>query len=75
MKTNKNNVKERILTEEDYIYCPRLSNSLKKLLEVHPNGVEDEKICKMLLIDQYELNKMYDNIIKKFRTHIGIKED
>lgn len=69
---NKKQVKEKIENDPDYIHCPRLGNSLKKLLDVVENssGIPDERICKVLLISQKELDSIYESAIKKLREYM-----
>ena len=67
-------LKKRILEEEDFIYCPRLGNSLSRLLEKNANGVNDERIKKVLLISQDEIHLWYNNAIEKLRKALKIEE-
>lgn len=60
-------IKKRIIEEEDFIYCPRLGNSLSKLIEKYPDGIEDERIEKVLLISPQELKEIYESAIKKLK--------
>ncbi len=76
-KDKKSGMRERIENDEDFIYCPRLSNSLNSLLKVHPNGVENDRISKVLLISEDEVESIFQRAIKKFRKilNISVKED
>jgi len=60
-------LKKRILEEEDFIYCPRLGNSLSKLVEKNPDGVDDERIEKVLLMSQEDIKKWYNSALDKLR--------
>lgn len=71
-KKNKDNVKELIDTDEDFIYCPRLGNSLKKLMDKNPDGVDDERIAKVLLLEEEEVEGIFASAIKKIRKSMGI---
>jgi len=44
-------LKHKIDTEEDFVYCPRLKNSLSNFINKHPNGVDNVRIadCKNLV--------------------------
>ena len=66
-------IKDRILSEEDFIYCPRLGNSVEKLIEKNPSGVNDERIQKILLLSKKDLNQWYNNAIMKLRKKLNIK--
>ena len=74
MKMVKKNyyVKDKIYNDEDFIYCPRLGNSLKKLIETNPEGVDDERIAKVLLIEEDEVQSIFESAIKKFRKSMGL---
>jgi len=66
---NKYDFKKRILEEEDYIKCPRSSNSLKQYLTKSPEVIDDKVIAKLLMINLEEVQKIYDEAVKL------IKED
>lgn len=71
--TNKEKIKEKIETEEDFIYCPRLGNSLDKFVEKNPDGVDDEKIAKVLLIETEEVETIFQSAISKIRKNLKLK--
>lgn len=64
---NKKKLKKRIMEEDDFIYCPRLGNSLSKLLDKYPEGVENDRIQKILLLSEKEVSEIYESAIKKLR--------
>ena len=75
--TNGNDIEEtkrRINEEEDFIYCPRLENSIKAMINKNPNGVDDERISRVLLITEDEVKSLYNSAIKKLRKFLGIKK-
>lgn len=72
MANNKKDIKDRILEEEDFIYCPRLGNSLEKLIEKNPEGVDDERISKVLLMEEDEVKSIFAQAIEKIRNKIGL---
>lgn len=72
---NKKILQKKIKEEEDFIYCPRLSNSLENLLDKNPNGVDDERIKKVLLISDKELESLYNSALNKLRDALGVKRD
>lgn len=67
---NKKAIKKKIMEDEDFIYCPRLGNSLEKLMDITDNsmGVSDDRICKVLLISKKELDTIYNNAISKLKN-------
>jgi hypothetical protein len=74
MGKDKSSIKKRIEEEEDYIYCPRLGNSLSTLIDKNPDGVDDERIMKVLLMDEDELQEVYDSALNKLRKTLNIDE-
>lgn len=72
-KKNKEDIEDLIKNDEDFIYCPRLGNSLEKLIEKNPEGVDDERIAKVLLLSEDEVVELFDSAIRKIRSSIGIK--
>jgi len=69
-----NTIKLKIETEDDFIYCPRLGNSLKKLIEKNPDGVDESRIAKVLLISEEEVKELFDSAISKIRNLMEIEE-
>lgn len=72
MVTKKKTVKEKIYEDEDFIYCPRLGNSLKKLINKNPEGVDNKRIAKVLMMTEEEVEETYESALKKFREALGI---
>ena len=68
---NKEDFKKRILEEEDFIKCPRSSNSLQKFLIKAPEVVEDKAIAKLLMIEVEEVQKIYDEAVKKIKEDLS----
>ena len=64
--------KKRINTEEDFIDYPKFKNSVKKLIEKYPDGVEDETIAKVLLMTEEEVNEIYLDSIEKIKNKLGV---
>ena len=71
-KKAKKTIKQKILEEEDFIYCPRLGNSLKNLMDKNPEGIANERIAKVLLMTEEEVDAIYNSAIEKFREALGI---
>ncbi len=65
-------LKKRIFEEEDFIYCPRLGNSLERLMDKNASGVEDERIEKVLLMTTEEFKEHYEKALKKLRKALGV---
>ena len=60
-------LRKRIIEDPDFIYCPRLGNSLKKLIDKHPEGIDDERIEKVLLMSAKEVEATYNSALEKLR--------
>ncbi len=69
----KQKIKTRIETEEDFIYCPRLSNSIKNVLKAHPDGIDNERIAKIMLTTEQTVETLFQSAIKKIRNFLKIK--
>lgn len=72
MPKNKESLMEMIYHDEDYIYCPRLGNSLKKLIDKNPDGVDTERIAKVLLMSEEEVEKIFEESLIKLRKKLGL---
>lgn len=70
---NKKEIIKKIEEDEDFIYCPRLGNSLENLLDKHPDGVDDDRIQKVLLISPLKFKELYESAIAKFRKSLGVE--
>ena len=66
-------IKKKIVEDGDFIYCPRLGNSLDKLIERHPEGIDDERIQKVLLLSEDELKEIYESALNKLRKALKDK--
>ena len=69
---DKRTIVDKIKNDEDYIYCPRLNNSLKSFVNTHPDSVDEERIAKVLLIDVNEVKAIFNNAIKKIRKKLKL---
>jgi len=65
---DKDDIERRIREEVDYIRYPKLSNSLERFLNKHPEGVEDPVIARLLMITEEEVQKIYEEAIDKLRA-------
>jgi hypothetical protein len=62
-----NNRDKRIDEDRDFINSPKYNNSLKKLLDEHPDGVSDSVICRVLKIEETELESIYLKALMKLK--------
>ena len=67
---NKEDLKKKILEEEDFIKCPRSLNSLEKFLAKSPEVVEDRTIAKLLMIEEKEVQEIYNEAVKIIKTNL-----
>ena len=64
--------KHNIEEDEDFIDCPKFKNSIKKLIDKHPDGIEDDMIAKVLNITPQEVKKIYAGAIVKLQKSLDI---
>lgn len=60
-------VRERLSTEDDFIFLPRYEYSLKRLLERYPDGVPEKLIAQGLLITEDEVTLVYNRAVRKLQ--------
>ena len=62
----------KIKEEEDYIDYPKFKNSIKKLIDKYPDGVDKEVIAKVLMMSEDEVAETYASAIKKLQASLGV---
>jgi len=67
-------LKRRLLEEEDFVFAKRFGNSLKAVRKKYPDGVPDRAAAQMLLISEEELETAYQEILRKMRAHMGVRD-
>ena len=70
---NKNETRYRIENDEDFVNCPRLENSVKIVIDKYPEGVDNERIAKFLLITEEEVEEIYQSALVKLRKILGVE--
>ena len=68
-------MKHKINTDPDFINLTKASNSLKKAVEMFPNGMEIQNIAKALLMSEKEVEEVFDSALKKLRSQLLSKDD
>lgn len=68
---DKDDILKRIREEEDYVRCPKCSNSLAKFLAKNSEGVEDNMISKLLMIPEDKVREIYEEAVKKLREEMA----
>lgn len=72
---DKDDIQRRIRDEEDYIRCPKCSNSLAKFLAKNSEGVEDSTIARLLMIPEEKVQEIYEDAVKKLREGMVDKNE
>ena len=70
---NNNELKYRIENDDDFIYYPKFNNSLTEMLKKYPDGIENSRIAKLLLMEESEVEAIYENAIIKLRKALGVE--
>lgn len=63
-------MKKMIDSDPDFVNYPSLGNSLKRVMEVHPNGLSDEQIAKALMISEEEVLGIFAKAVKKLKESL-----
>ena len=72
---DKAEIQHRIATEEDYICCPKLDNSLNKFTLKNSEGVESSVIARLLMMTEEEVEKVYKEAVQMLRDDMLEVED
>lgn len=64
---NKNDLQNKVLTEEDYVRAPKFGNSLAKFLARNSDGVENATIARLLMITEEEVEKLFEEAVTMLR--------
>jgi len=70
---DKDEIQRRIKEEEDYILCPKCSNSITKFLAKNPDGVDDGVISRFLMITEEKVKEIYAEAVKMLRKDMADK--
>jgi hypothetical protein len=70
---DKTELKKKVVTDEDFISYPKMSNSLTKLIAKYPDGVKDEIIMKCLMMTKDEFEQTYEAALRHLRSKLGVK--
>lgn len=77
MKINftRDQIKQLILEDPDFINSPRHDYKLSSLLETNPNGVTDRFAATLLMLTPEEFQKGMEGAVKKYRQIFKIDID
>lgn len=67
MAENKEDLQQKVLTEEDYVRAPKFSNSLVKFIARNSDGVENATIARLLMIPEEQVEEIYAEAVLKLR--------
>lgn len=68
---DKEDILKRVREEEDYIRCPKCSNSLAKFLAKNSEGVENNVIARLLMIPEEKVEEIYGEAVKRLRVEMA----
>lgn len=71
---DRNELQQKVLTEEDYVRAPKFSNSLAKFLARNSDGVENATIARLLMISEEEVEKIFNEAVVMLREEM-VDED
>jgi len=66
-KMDKNDLLKRVKEEEDYVRCPKCSNSLAKFLAKNSEGTDDATIARLLMTTEDRVKEIYEEAVKRLR--------
>lgn len=75
MLKNIEELKQRIATEENYVYAPKFGCLLTNVVAKYPNGLTDKQISKMLLMEESEVTESYLESIETLKEIMGVGDD
>ena len=67
-------MQKKIRDEEDFIHAPKYQNSLKKFLAKTENPLENTTIGRLLLLNEKEVEEIYQQSIIELRKEM-VNED
>jgi hypothetical protein len=70
---DKEEIIRKIADEDDYIRCPKCSNSINKFMSKNPDGVEDSVIARLLLTTEENVVKTHAETVRLLQE--GMKDD
>ena len=68
---DRDDITKRVTDEEDYIRCPKFSNSLTKFLAKNSEGVENSVIARLLMIPEDKVEEIYDEAVERLRKEMA----
>jgi hypothetical protein len=72
---SKEDIKKRILEESDFIKAYKYSNSLNKFLSRNTKELDDTTIARLLMIEKYEVEEIYQKAVDLLKRSMVESED
>jgi hypothetical protein len=72
---DRDEILKRVREEEDYVRCPKCSNSLAKFLAKNSEGVENNVIARLLMISEDKVEEIYEEAVQKLRAEMVDKDE
>lgn len=60
-------LRKKIETDEDFVVSPSHKNSLRYFISKNPDGVSNDKIAKLLMISETEVEEAYQSALLKLK--------
>lgn len=60
-------IRQQLMVDVDFIPLKRFQYSVKKLLDRYPDGVPDRIIAQAMLIDEEQVEVLYQEVVAKLR--------
>lgn len=67
----KEEIKDKILNDPDFIWSPKYENSLDKFAHRHDEGVDNNHAAKVLLMEPEEVESIFQQALEGLRKLIG----
>lgn len=64
-------IKKKIFEDPDFVLIPKAGNSLKKAIEMYPDGMETSAIARALMLTEEEVNDILESAMDKIRESLG----
>lgn len=74
MAEDKEDLQQKVQTEEDYVRAPKFSNSLAKFVARNSDGVENATIARLLMIPEDQVEEIYAEAVEMLRQEM-VDED
>lgn len=72
-KLTKEQIQQKIETEEDFIDSPRFGYSIEKIIDRYPDGVDYGTISKVLHLTPEEVEKTFLTALKKVQEKMKLE--